>query len=372
MRLIAKTFQGLEEILADELAQIGAQNINNINRAVSFEGDKQLLYRANLELRTALRILVPISSFSANNEEQLYNAIYAIDWLRFMKVTDTLAIDAVVNSEIFRHSQYVALKAKDAIVDKFRNAFDERPSIDTYQPTLRIHIHINENECEVSLDSSGEALFKRGFERETLEAPINEVLAAGMILLSGWDKKRSFIDPMCGSGTFLIEAAMIAYNIPPLLKRNYFAFKHWANFDKTLWEEVIRNAEAKIKSKAECKIFGFDTAFQALRTSERNILAAELGDKISVARLAFEKQPVLETPALVMFNPPYDERIKEDDIITFYKGIGDVLKKKFKDSDAWLITSNNDALKHLGLRTAKRLDLNNGGLDCKFVKYELY
>lgn len=372
MRFIAKTFQGLEQILAVELAQIGAQNINPTNRAVSFEGDKRVLYRANLELRTALRILIPISSFKANTEEQLYKAIYAIDWKRFMKVTDTLAIDAVVHSEIFRHSQYVALKTKDAIVDQFRDSFDERPSIDTYQPTLRIHIHINDNECEVSLDSSGDALFKRGFERETLEAPINEVLAAGMILLSEWDMQCDFIDPMCGSGTILLEAAMIAYNIPPLLKRNYFGFKQWANFDKALWEDVIQQAKNNIKEKVNCEILGFDTAFQALRTSERNILAAGLSDKIVVERLAFEKQPVFEKAALLVFNPPYNERIKEDDIVTFYKSIGDILKKKFKNSDAWIITSNTDALKHLGLRTSKRIDLNNGGLDCKFVKFELF
>lgn len=372
MRLIAKTFQGLENILATELTQIGAENINPINRAVCFEGDKRTLYRANLELRTALRILVPISSFRATNEEQLYKAIYAIDWKRFMKVTDTLAIDAVVHSEIFRHSQYVALKTKDAIVDQFRDNFGERPSIDTYQPTLRIHIYVNDHEFEVSLDSSGDALFKRGFERETLEAPINEVLAAGMVLLSDWDMQRNFIDPMCGSGTILIEAAMIAYNIPPLLKRNYFGFKQWANFDKTLWDDVVQSAKSGIKTNMNCEIIGYDTAFQALRTSERNILAANLSDKIRVERLAFEKQTILETPALVMFNPPYNERIKEDDIISFYKSIGDVLKKKFKDSDAWIITSNIEALKHLGLRTSKRIDLNNGGLDCKFVKFELF
>lgn len=372
MRLVAKTQQGLEQILADELTALGASNVEQVVRGVTFEGDKRLLYRANLELRTAIRILYPIASFNARTEEHLYQGIYNIDWERYMGVDDTLAIDAAVHSNYFTHSQYAALKTKDAIVDQFRNKFGRRPSIDTIQPTLRINIYIHDDYCEVSLDSSGDSLHKRGINRETLEAPLNEVLAAGMIMLSGWKGERTFIDPMCGSGTLLLEAAMIAYNIPPLLHRDFFGFKQWPNYDKALWNDVVNQAKANIITARQADIIGYDSAFQAIRTTERNIGAAGLDGKIVVERLAFEKQPVHQTPSTIIMNPPYNERLKIEELEDFYKSIGDTLKRKFQNSEAWLITSNLDALKTVGLRTSKRLDLSNGGLDCKFVKYELY
>ena len=370
MRLIAKTLQGLESVLAQELISIGAENITPITKGVQFEGDKRVLYRANIEIRTALQILYPIVSFRARREEHLYESIQAIDWSRYMSVDGTLAIDAVVNSEYFKSPGFVALKVKDAIVEQFRDTYGRRPSIDTIQPTLRIHIEVNEDNFEVSLDSSGDPLCKRGFERQLLDNPINEVLAAGMILLSDWKVDCDFIDPMCSSGTLLIEAAMIAYNIPPMHSRDYFALKKWSNFDANLWEEILTNAKSKIKTNINYKILGFDSAFQALRVSQRNIQAADLEGKILVERLAIEKQEARTKASLVMINPLYSEQLKEDEIKAAFKNVGESLKKKFINSAIWLMTSNIETLKLIGLNSTKTIQLNNGESDCIFVKYE--
>ncbi|MEA3316600.1 MAG: THUMP domain-containing protein, partial [Bacteroidota bacterium] len=213
--MIAKTFKGLENVLAKELELLNATDIEILNRAVSFSGNKELLYKANFHLRTALKILVPIKKFKANNEHELYKEVKKIRWAKYLELEGTFAVDSVVNSEIFTHSKYVAYKVKDAIVDQYRENFNIRPSVNTKNPSLQINIHISENNCSLSIDSSGESLHKRGYRLKATEAPLNEVLAAGMIYMSEWDKKSTFVDPMCGSGTLLIEAALIANNIPP-------------------------------------------------------------------------------------------------------------------------------------------------------------
>lgn len=371
MKLIAKTMAGLEGVLAEELRQLGAQNIEPLTRAVAFEGDKRLLYRANLELRTALRVLLPIRAFQVRSEEGLYKMIREIDWPKYMGVDGALAVDAATHSPYFKHSKYAALKTKDAIVDRFRQEFGRRPNVDLDKPSLRINIHIYNDECTVALDSSGMSLHKRGYRMETLEAPINEVLAAGMVLLTGWQRDCAFVDPMCGSGTILIEAATYACNMAPQLHRQFFGFKSWKNYEPRLWDEVLTEARDNVRP-FEYGLFGYDKDFRALKVAQQNCLAAHLEGRVSVERKAFEK---LEPPAqtgLIVMNPPYDERIGNEDIGAFYKMIGDRLKQAFSGYQAWLISSNLEALKQIGLRPSRKLALFNGALECKFQKYDLY
>ncbi|MCB0570313.1 MAG: class I SAM-dependent RNA methyltransferase [Phaeodactylibacter sp.] len=371
MKLIAKTMAGLEGVLAEELRQLGALQIEPLIRAVAFEGDKRLLYRANLELRTALRVLLPIRSFRVRNEAGLYNMIREVDWPKYMGVDDTLAVDAATHSPYFKHSKYVALKTKDAIVDRFRQEYGRRPNVDIDRPKLRVNVHIYNDECTVALDSSGMSLHKRGYRMETLEAPINEVLAAGLVLLTGWLRDCAFVDPMCGSGTILIEAATYAFNLAPQLNRSFFGFKYWRNYDAGLWEEVLAEAREQALPFAY-GLYGYDKDFRAMKIARQNALAAHLEGKVSIDRKAFEK---LEPPAengLIVMNPPYDERIGNDDIGTFYKMIGDRLKQAFSGYEAWVISSNMGALKNVGLRPSQKATLFNGALECKYLKYELY
>ncbi len=372
MNLTATTSQGLEEVLADELVDLGAKNVQIQKRAVEFTGDTELMYRACYELRTAIRVLKPIEQFRVRHESGLYSKIKKIDWSNYMDVNDTLAIDGVANSRYFNHSKYIALKSKDAIVDQFRDKYGKRPNINVYSPTLRIHIHINEDKCTVSLDASGESLHHRGYRRETLEAPINEVLAAGMILLTGWKKDCDFIDPMCGAGTLLVEAAMIARNIPAQKnKEGKFGFEKWKDFDQSLWQSVKKAADGRITDFPH-KILGFDQDFKAVRISERNIMCADLEGKIEVQRQKFEKLVLSSSKGLILTNPPYEERLKTGDIENLYAMIGERLKHHFAGYEAWLISSNMDAIKKIGLRPSRRIPLNNGPLHCKFLKFELY
>lgn len=371
MKFLSKTLSGLEQVLADELQAIGASNIKILKRAVSFEGDKKILYRANLESRTSVRILVPIFSFRANNEDIYYRKIKSMDWSKYMGVNDTLAIDATTHSIFFTHSKYASLKAKDAIVDQFRDKFGRRPNVNLTSPTLRINIHIQEDEVTVSLDSSGDPLFKRGYRIERMEAPLNEILAAGMILLSGWKKDRDFVDPMCGSGTLPIEAGLIARNIPPQWFRKQFGFQKWSDYDADLWQSVRNEAEQQFK-EYEHEIYGFDKDFKAIGTSRINVLSAELTDDISLKRNAFEKLEAPSGKGVMIINPPYDERLHIENIEAMYKMMGDQFKQNFKGWEVWVLSSNLDALKRIGLRPSKKIKLFNGALECKFLKFEIY
>ena len=371
MKLLAKTLYGLEGILEKELENLGAKNIVLLKRAVQFEGDQELLYRANLELRTALRILVPFAEFQSRHPDSLYRRIGKMDWSAFMSIDDTFAIDAVVHSDLFRHSKFTALRVKDAIVDQFRKKTGRRPNVDVRNPSVRISLHISHNNCTLSLDSSGDSLHKRGYRTEALEAPINEVLAAGMILLSGWQGDSNFIDPMCGSGTILVEAAYFAYNIAPQLYRREFGFMKWKDFDKNLWKKVVEQAVAK-QRPFKHQILGFDKDHRAVRLSGQTLRAARLEDKVMISRSKFQDLTPPPEAGIVMMNPPYDERLAETNIIALYKMIGDRLKQAFPGFEAWIISSNQDALKRVGLKPSKKLTLFNGSLECRFQKFELY
>jgi putative N6-adenine-specific DNA methylase len=372
VQLIAKTLAGLEEVLEQEIIELGGKNIIPLKRAVQFEGDLEMLYRANYELRTAVRVLQPIASFEVENEQELYDQVQTINWQEYMSVDDTLAIDGAVASPYFNHSQYVALKTKDAIVDQFRSKIGRRPNVDVNNPDLRLNVHIGGNVCNLSLDSSGSSLHKRNYRVVNTFAPLNEVLAAGMIKLSGWNGDTDFIDPMCGSGTLLIEAALIAYNIPCQLVRKDFAFMNWANFDPALWRQVKQNARLRQKAFAH-KIIGSDIDLEAIKACRENISEIRLDSKIRVQQQDFaDFELENNNGGIMIINPPYGERMEEDNINEMYSMMGDKMKKMFTGFDVWIISSNYGALKNIGLRTSRKIPLYNGSLDCKFQKYEMY
>ena len=371
-KMVAKTLYGLEELLASELRELGASTIETGTRNVSFEGDTGFMYKANLCCRTAIKILKPITAFNVFKEEDLYKKVYDIPWENYMEAKGSLAVDATVFSKQFTHSQYIVLKTKDAIVDRFRDREGERPDVDLDHPSLRINIHIDRNICTVSLDSSGASLHKRGYKTESTLAPINEVLAAGMIMLSGWKGQSNFLDPMCGSGTILAEAAMIACNIPPNLNRDEFGFETWPDFDVDLYELIEASALKKIRDFG-FKIYGFDTDTVAVKKARQNIKNANLQDFIDISvQDFFSSKKEAEGPMFLVFNPPYDERLAVRDIEAFYAEIGNTLKRGYPGTQAWMITSNMEALKCVGLRPSKKIKLYNGKLESRFVRYEMY
>ncbi len=371
-KMVATTMFGLEEVLATELTNLGAQNVVPGVRSVSFVGDKGFMYKANIALRTAIRILKPIKRFKVFDEDDLYKKIQQIEWERYMTVDSTFAIGAVVNSKNFTtNSHYISLKSKDAIADYFRHKYHKRPNVDVKHPDLKIHVHIQKDFCSISLDSSGDSLHKRGYRNLTNIAPINEVLAAGLVLLSGYTGDCNFIDPMCGSGTILIEAAMIANNIPANINRKEFGFENWQDYDEDLFFKIQDSLLKKI-TNSHFKIMGFDKAPSAVRKAKENIENANLSEFIGVHHINFFNS-VKEVfgKTTILFNPPYGERL-DIDINQFYKNIGDTLKGGYPDSTVWFITSNKEAIKHVGLRTSKRIPLKNGDLDCVYVRYDIY
>ncbi|MEL0644845.1 THUMP domain-containing protein [Olleya sp. Ti.3.14] len=369
--MVAKTLFGFEELLSKELRQLGAQNIKIGVRNVSFSGDKGFMYKANLALRTATKILKPIHSFRIKTEQDLYDHVYKMDWTPYLKPTGTLAVDATINSTVFTHSLYIAQKTKDAIVDRFRDDTGERPSVDLKFPDVKINVHIDREQCNISLDSSGDSLHKRGYKLATNIAPINEVLAAGIIMLSGWDGQSDLIDPMCGSGTILAEAAMIACNIPPNLMRKEFAFERWNDWDVDLFEKIEESLIKKTRDFHH-KIIGYDKSPSAVAKAKENIANAHLEDFITIQHEDFFKtQRGGESKLHMVFNPPYGERL-DIEMESFYKNIGDTLKQNYPNTNAWFITSNLDALKHVGLRPSRKIHLMNAMLDSRLVKYEIY
>ena len=370
-KMVAKTLYGFEELLANELRNLGAMEVKPGVRNVSFVGDKGFMYKANLGLRTAIKILKPIKTFRVTSEQDLYNRIYKINWEKYLSKDGSLAVDATVHSNIFKHSKYIALKTKDAIVDKFRDTVGERPNIDLRFPDLKINVHIDRQLCTVSLDSSGESLHRRGYKSATNIAPISEVLAAGLVLLSGWDGQSNFMDPMCGSGTILIEAAMIACNIPPNLMRKEFAFERWNDWDVDLFEKVEESLLKKTRDFHH-KLIGYDKSPSAIKKAKDNIKNAHLDEFIHVKHEDFFKTKKSGEDHLHMvFNPPYGERL-DIQMEEFYSNIGATLKHGYPGTNACFITSNLEALKHIGLRPSRKIKLFNAKLESRLVKYEMY
>lgn len=370
-KMVAKTFFGFEDILAKELQMLGAQNVEQGVRMVSFVGDKGFMYKANLSLRTALKILKPIYFFRVHNEDSLYKGIMGINWSEYLNSNQTFVIDATVHSEKFNHSEFVSQKCKDAIVDQFRNRTGQRPSIDKQYPDLRINIHIDKDQCTVSLDTSGNSLHQRGYRLATNIAPINEVLAAGMLLLSGWDGQGDFIDPMCGSGTILAEAAMIACNIPANINRREFAFEKWRDWDNDLFDKIVDSLLKKVR-EFHYTIKGYDKAPSAVNKAKDNIRNANLDEYVTISEANFfDTEKTSRGPLHMVFNPPYGERL-DIQMENFYKNIGDTLKKNYPGTNAWFITANLEALKFVGLKPSRKIKLFNGSLEARLVKYEMY
>lgn len=369
-KMVAKTFHGLEEVLIRELEGIGATDIVKLRRAVQFSGDKTILYKANLFLRTAVRILKPLHMFRVQNDKDLYVRTKEFKWHELISPEDTFSISSTVNSKNFNHANYVALKVKDAIVDKIRNKFDKRPSIDKFNPDFSLHVHISNEDCEIYLDSSGESLHKRGWRAGQNEAPLSEILAAGMIMLSGWDANSDFLDPMCGSGTLPIEAAMIATNTPPGIFRD-FSFQKWVDYDEILWNEIKANAKAEIK-ESRINILARDISPLSLQISRKNIENAGFDELISVSKRDFFSSAPKEFHGTIIINPPYGERLVLEDNIAFYRQIGDSLKQNYTESTAWVLSSDLESIKNVGLKPSKKMQLFNGKLECKYHRFDLY
>ncbi len=361
----------LEPLLEEELKALGASDIVPLTRAVSFRGDLKLMYRANLNLRTALRILLPIDQFTARNAEELYRKIGAFDWSEYLSNDKTFAIDSSVNSSFFNHSQYVALKAKDAIVDQFRDRTGKRPSIDLAHPDIRLNIHIAESNVSISLDSSGESLHKRGYRTIGHQAPLNEVLAAALVKFSGWTPDTPLIDPMCGSATILFEAALMAFHIPPNYYRPAFGFMNWENFNQNIWNSVMEEAESNIKYY-DLPMLGGDVSPKSIYFSERTAEKLKLSSYIKFQRKSFQRLAVPFDSGMLIMNPPYGIRMEEADLAGLYKMIGDKLKASYAGFEAWILSANNAALKNIGLHPSKKITVFNGSIECKFQKFNLY
>lgn len=370
-KMMAKTFYGFESLLEEELKKLGAQDVTKMNRAVHFKGDKGFLYKANLCLRTALKILVPIHTSRVPSEQVLYQVAYDYPWENHFSSTSTFMIDSVVFGDTFTHSLYVSQKVKDAIVDRFRAKEGARPSVDLEQPDIRINVHIDRENATFSLDSSGASLHHRGYRSATNKAPLNEVLAAGLIQLSGWDTRTDFLDPMCGSGTLVIEAAMLSCNIPANINRKEFAFEKWNDWDEDLYLTIEEAQLNKIQGLAG-SIEGFDKSPSAIEKANQNLVNANLEEFVSIEKNNFlYAQKESEAPLHILTNPPYGVRL-EGEINALYRSIGDTLKQRYLDTEAWIISSNFEALKHVGLRPTRKIKLYNGKLETRLSQFKIY
>lgn len=370
MKYVAKTFLGLEDVLCDELKALGAQNIRKERRAVSFEGDLSLMYRANIWLRTASRVLKTIRSFEASDADTIYREVKKIEWDEYMSVGQTFVVNATVYSDSFRNSQFVSYRTKDAIADFFNEKYGKRPSVRLTNPDIYVNIHISNNQCTVSLDSSGDSLHKRGYRSVQTKAPINEALAAGMILLSGWRGDSNFVDFMCGSGTLLIEAALIALNIPPGIFRKQFAFEKWNDFDADLFEEILNDDSEERDFRY--KIYGYDLSAKAIEIATQNIKSAGLGRYIELKTANVSDFEAPMGKSIIISNPPYGKRLTDNNIYNLYSTIGQTLKHRCQGMDVWIISSDSELLKSIGLKPSKKIALLNGDLECELWKFEIF
>ncbi len=368
--LIAKTFMGLEPVLAKELTLLGANNVKIGRRMVSFTGDKKMMYKANFCLRTAIRILKPITHFKANSADDVYQKVKQIDWRKYITSKESFVVDSVVYSEEFRHSKFVSYKVKDAIVDQFRENGLERPNISVTNPDVRLNMHIADYQCTLSLDSSGESLHRRGYRQETLEAPLNEVLASGLILLSGWKADSDFIDPMCGSGTILIEAALIARNIAPGVFRKEYAFEKWHDFDSELFDNIYNDDSQEREFSHH--IYGYDIDPKAVEKATLNVRAAGLTKNITIQKGDFKDFSQPKNRAILITNPPYGERISTPDLLGTYRMIGETLKRQFMGNEAWILGYKKECFDQIGLKPSIKIPLYNGPLECELRKYQLF
>lgn len=369
--LIAKTISGLEDVLAKELGSLGAGSIMKLNRAVSFSGDNGMMYKVNYFCRTALRVLKPLFHFEILEQKDLYERIHEFPWEDYLGADQSLAIDAVISYTVFTNSQFVAQRSKDAIVDRLRDKLGKRPSVSLENPDLRINVHLFKDSCTVALDSSGQSLHRRGYRKSTGPAPINEVLAAGLVKLSEWDTVTPLFDPMCGSGTILIEAAMLAKKMPAGYFREEWGFMRWRDFDQGLWMRVKDECNA-LRSDAPVIIHGSDRAERAIESARENLRFSGLYEDITLEVRSFEDALPPFEAGFIISNPPYDERMEIEDSLVFYRMIGDTLKRKYAGYTAWLISSDLETIKFIGLRPSRRVPVFNGPLECRFLKFDMF
>lgn len=370
-QMIAKTMAGLEDVLAEELIALGANNLEIGKRMVSFEGNLSLLYKANIHCRTALRILKPIHTFKAKTTDEIYKEVKKMPWFDYLNEDNTFAIDAITFSDYFTHSKFVSYRVKDAIADYFTQRTGKRPSVDVNNPDLLINFHVAQDKCTLSFDSSGESLHKRGYRTGQTEASLNEVLAAGMILKTGWRGESDFVDPMCGSGTILIEAALIAKNVPPGIYRSKFAFEKWKDFDLELFEDLYNDDSGERDFKY--KIYGSDIDIKAIKIAKENVKSAGMNDCIDLQIKSFENYT--EAPAekgILITNPPYGERLKPENLDRLYEMIGERLKHIFTGYQAWILSYRKECFDRIGLKPSKKIKLVNGSLQCEFRKYDIF
>lgn len=369
-KIIVKTLAGLENVLANELSELGLQNVEVGRRAVHCTGNLESLYRINMQCRTALKVLKPIHEFEAQNADEVYEAVKSLDWENFLALDKSFLIDSVVFSTNFSHSKFVAYKVKDAIADYFMAKYDKRPSVGLSNPDLRINIHIAEDQCTLSLDSSGESLHKRGWRSGQTDAPINEVLAAGILLMAGWKGQCDFYDPMCGSGTFLVEALMIAKNIAPGLYRDSFAFEKWKDFDQDLLDSIYNDDSTE--REFAYNIYGSDIHPPAVKIAEENIKSAGFSKYITLTNESFANVEPLGEKGMLVTNPPYGDRLQMPGLNFLYETIGERLKHHFVGFDAWIISHKEECFNNIGLRPSQRINLLNGSLECQLRQYEMF
>jgi len=369
-KLIAKTFAGLEDVLAKEVKRLGGKNVRRGKRAVFYEGNLEMIYKSNYQLRAALRILKEIENFQFKNVDQFYLKCKTIDWSKYLSTEENFRIDSVVvNSRDFKNSMYASLKVKDAIADYFREKYGKRPDVNTDTPDLIINVHIFENSCTLSIDSSGESLHKRGYRVMQGDAPLSEVLAAGMIYLAGWYGNSDFMDPMCGSGTLAIEAAMIAQNIPAGKFRKEYAFQSWNDFDPILWNKVT---EPTPKREFRHTIYASDISAGNLLNAQTNARRALVFNKIKFQKSDFKDLKCEFQKGMIITNPPYGERLVEADLDGLYQMIGERLKHQYTGSEAWILSAAKESMKFVGLKPSNKIELMNGSLKCHFNQYQIF
>lgn len=370
LKITIKTFYGLEEVLAQELEEHGLKGAKLLNRAVTIKGDWDDVYFLNVHLRTAISILVEIDSFKIRKERDLYTNAYQIDWPSFFKVDKTFAVKGAVFSDVFRHSQYPFLLVKDAIVDRFRDKVQDRPDVNVKKPQVMIDVYVNNDEVTISLNTSGLPLFQRGYREATGAAPLNEAVAAGILKLSGWDGKTDLVDPFCGSGTILIEAALMAAGLPPNLERHHYAFKNFENFNEEKFNSIIDGIDRRVKG-LPCKIVGSDISDEMVTKTRRNLRGLPIGRFVETSVKPFDQVEKPSESGMIVTNPPYGERMGEE-IEELYEGIGNWLKHSMPGYSCWLISSNMDALKKVGLKPDTKMRLFNGKLECSLRKYTVF
>ena len=371
MKIIVRTYAGLESLLQKEVEKLTGKEVEIEKRAISFDGATEDVYKINLWSRLSIDVLVHLYSFRAINEEQLYNKLTNFPWEKHLNVDESFSFSSIVHSSFFKHSKYVALKAKDALVDRFRKKSGSRPNVDRINPIHQFVIRISEKNASILWNSSGDSLFKRGYRTHTVEAPVNEVLAAAIIDFSGWDNTTTLVDPMCGSGTFLCEALIKSSNYAPGLNRKQFAFEKSKNFKPALWNALVDEAKSKIiKSKAP--IFGFDSSEEAIYSCEKNIENLFPFHSVQLKNEDFFNLDKPHKEGLILMNPPYDVRLKNSNIMDFYNNIGRRLKHHWENYEAWIFSGNLSASKRIGLKPKKKIMLYNGPLECKLMYIPIY